>query len=274
MTATSRSTVMLANAAAFITPQTFQRRAVSQFVTPRVRSQTERGREILDTLRAETFQGPVGRQRAYVGGDGPAVLFQHGWEADSADLATHADALLQSGFKVVLIDGPAHGQSEGRKAMMPEFAAGLAAAADTYGQPFAVVAHSMGTPSAVIAMSRHGLSPDRFVSLGAPRSLPENVRFHGRSAGLSHRAVRLMLEGLERRFGEPIDHFDVARDAPSMTARALFVHGTGDQIARAASSTEIARVWPGAELELYEGLGHRGVLRDARVIERVRTFLS
>lgn len=266
--------IAMANTAALLAPRSFQRRAASAFVTPRAKRQTERGREFLETLSRETFQGPLGTQRVYTGGTGPAVFFQHGWEADSADLATHAEQIRSTGHTVVLIDGPSHGESEGRKATLKDFAAGIGAAADAFGQPYAMVAHSMGAPASVIAMARHGFSPDRFVSLGAPRSLPENVEFQGRSMGLSKRAVRLMLAAIERKLGEPIGHFDVCRDAPDLTARALFIHGTGDQIVRVDAARTMAQVWDGSELDIRDGLGHRGVLRDRDVVERVAAFLT
>ena len=273
MTQMPKPAILMANAAAWIAPQSFTRMAVSAFVTPRARRQSERGRDFLETLARETFPGPNGAQRAYAGGDGPTLFFMHGWEADSADLATHAEALMQAGYRVVLIDGPAHGESEGRKTSMLDFAAGLGAAAQAFGAPHGVVAHSMGCPSTVIATARGLIAPQVFVALASPRSLPENVEFQGRSMGLTRRAVRLMLDGIEKRLGEPIEHFDIARDAPAMRARALFVHGTGDQIVRAQSSHDIAQVWPGAEVEFYDGLGHRGVLRDARVTGRILSFL-
>lgn len=269
-----RTAILMANAVAFIAPKSFQRRAASAFVTPRAKRQSERGRDFLETLSREEFEGPHGRQRAYAGGTGRTVFFQHGWEADSADLASHARRLHGEGFRVVLIDGPSHGESEGRKATLKDFAAGIGAAKDAFGQPYAMVAHSMGGPASVIAMARHGFAPDRFVSLGAPRSLPENVEFQGRSMGLSKRAVRLMLAAIERKLGEPIGHFDVCRDAPSLSARALFIHGTGDQIVPADAARKMAVVWQGSELDLREGLGHRGVLRDQTVIERVADFLA
>ena len=99
-----RAAIVIANTAAFLAPESFKARAGSAFVTPRAKKQTERGREFLETLREDTFEGPLGKQRVYAGGDGPLLMFQHGWEADSADLATHAEALTGRGYRVALID--------------------------------------------------------------------------------------------------------------------------------------------------------------------------
>ncbi|MBL4544599.1 MAG: hypothetical protein JKP95_01490 [Oceanicaulis sp.] len=103
---------------------------------------------------------------------------------------------MEAGYSVAMIDGPAHGQSEGRKAHILLFAEGLGAAAAQLGQPFAMVAHSMGLPASVLAKARHGLAPQRVIGLGAPDALPRNVEFQSQAMGLSKRAVRLMLESV------------------------------------------------------------------------------
>lgn len=263
-----------ANLAARFTPGAFKRAAGSRLITPTVRKQSDTGRDWLESLTPINFPAPCGTQRAWTGGDGPLVMFQHGWEADSADLSTVGRAILEAGFSVALIDGPAHGASTGERAHMITFGDGLAAARQRFGDPFAVVAHSMGFPATVIAMTRHGLSPQRVVSLGAPEAFKRNVFFQMRRAGLSDRAVELMLDAASYRFGEDSRALSVAADAPAMTIPALFCHGVNDTIAPPEASERMAAAWPAAQLDMYDGLGHRGVLRDERVVARVVRFLG
>lgn len=267
--------IAAANWTAAILPRTFRESAGRRFVTPQARKQTDTGRDWLEALERFDFAGPKGRQRAWLGGpeDGRLVFLQHGWEADSADLTTMGQALCAAGLRVALVDGPAHGASEGRTAGLPWFAKGLGALADQLAQPFAVVGHSMGFPATVRAIARHGLNPQRVVSLGAPDALPRNVRHQAKVMGMSDRAVELMLEAVSERFGAPADEFDILRDGPAMTASALILHGRKDQIAPPEGAERIAESWPGAELALYDELGHRGVLRDERVVARVVGFL-
>ncbi|XBQ15938.1 MAG: alpha/beta fold hydrolase [Oceanicaulis sp.] len=266
--------MLAANLAARFAPERFKRVAGARFVTPRVRKQSDTGRDWLETLTPVDFPAPCGMQRAWTGGDGPLVVFQHGWEADSADLSTIGRAVLGAGFAVALIDGPAHGASTGERAHMLAFAEGLAAAQAALGRPFAVVAHSMGLPATVIAMTRHGLSPQRVVSLGAPDALEANVKFQGRAMGLSDRAIGLMLDAVSHRFAEDARKLSVVADAPSLTVPALICHGRGDTIAPPEAAERMAAAWPGAELALFDDLGHRGVLRDEAVVARVLRFLK
>jgi pimeloyl-ACP methyl ester carboxylesterase len=268
--------IAAANWTAAVLPRTFKESAGRRFVTPQARKQTDTGRDWLETQAPFDFTGPKGRQRAWLGGpkDGRLVFLQHGWEADSADLTTIGQALASAGLRVALVDGPAHGASEGRTAGLPWFAEGLGALGEALAQPFAVVGHSMGFPATVRAMTHHGLAPQRVVSLGAPDALPRNVRYQAEAMGMSDRAVDLMLEAVSERFGEPAEHFDILRDAPAMTASALIIHGRNDQIAPPKGAERIAAAWPSAELALYDDLGHRGVLRDERVVARVAGFIA
>lgn len=265
---------LAANSTAALFPRTFKASVARQFTRPRVKQQTDKGRDWLDSLDKQTFTGPQGEQRVYRGGDGPLVFFQHGWEADSADLSTLGQAVMEAGFSVAMIDGPAHGQSEGHKAHILLFAEGLGAAAAQLGQPQAILAHSMGLPASVLAMARHGLTPSRVIGLGAPDALPRNVEFQSQAMGLSQRAVRLMLESISEQFGEPATNLDITLDAPNFDAPALILHGAKDQIAPPEAAERIAAAWPGAQWEVFDGIGHRGVLRDDRVVERVLAFLS
>lgn len=266
--------IVMANMLARFAPARFRAITGRRFVRPRVRQQTDTGRAFLETLQAGWIEGPLGRQRIYSGGQGPSVFFQHGWEADAADLSSHAEQVMAAGYRVVLIDGPAHGASEGRMATLPLFAGGLGAAAATLGQPFAVIAHSMGAASSVVAMSEGLLAPRAFVALASPASLADNIAFQAGAMGLSRHAIAQMQKGVEAVLQTPISRFDIARDAPAMTADALFLYGDNDMIVPQSAGETAARHWPGARLEILPGIGHRGILRDPDVLSRVSAFLD
>ncbi|MBV5259417.1 alpha/beta hydrolase [Synechococcus moorigangaii CMS01] len=269
-----KTAILMANLMAAIAPARFRAIAAKRFVRPRVRQQTDTGRDFLATLDAGWIEGPLGRQRIYSGGQGPAIFFLHGWEADAADLSSHAQHLMENGYRVVLIDGPAHGASDGHKATLPLFAEGLGAAAATFGQPFAIVAHSMGAASSVVAMSEGLVKPAAFVALASPCSLAGNIAFQAGAMGLSKRAIALMQGGVEHVLKTPIARFDIAQDAPSMTAKALFIYGDNDTIVPVSAGESAAKDWPGARLVIKPGLGHRGVLRDPGVLAEVADFLD
>ena len=50
--------------------------------------------------------------RGHVWGDGPVVYLVHGWGGRGSQLASFVEPLLVAGFRVVMFDAPAHGDSD------------------------------------------------------------------------------------------------------------------------------------------------------------------
>ena len=62
--------------------------------------------------------------------------------------------------------------------------------------------------------------------------------------------------------------------APALTQPLLVVHDRGDAEIPWQHGTALARAWPGAELLMTEGLGHRRVLRDPDVVAASVAFVA
>jgi hypothetical protein len=54
----------------------------------------------------------------------------------------------------------------------------------------------------------------------------------------------------------------------------LVLSDRADKEADHQDGARIARAWPGAELVLSDGLGHRRILRDEETIKRIVEFVS
>jgi len=85
-------------------------------------------------------------------GQGPAVLLMHGWEGRPTQFASLITALVEAGYSVIALDGPAHGRSPGREAHVLLFARAMLEAAAELPPLHAVVGHSMGGASAMLAV--------------------------------------------------------------------------------------------------------------------------
>ncbi|WP_133272347.1 alpha/beta hydrolase [Hymenobacter radiodurans] len=72
------------------------------------------------------------------------VLLVHGWEHRASFWGHMADGLAKAGFRIVAVDGPAHGLSDGKRATLVSFAGAVQAVADAIGPVHATVAHSFG----------------------------------------------------------------------------------------------------------------------------------
>jgi pimeloyl-ACP methyl ester carboxylesterase len=205
--------------------------------------------------------------------DGPVVVLAHGWGSRAGRFSTLAQALVASGFRVVLFDAPAHGASMGRLASLPQFSRALRVVGDAMGPVHGLVGHSLGGAAVSLAM-RNGLQARRAVLLAPPVDVVLFSRAFAKHLRIPPRAHNAMRQSLESRLQFRWEELHVPTLARRMTAPALIVHDRDDPDVPYAHGEEIAAAWPGAELLTTSGLGHRAVLRDPEVIQRTVAFLS
>lgn len=242
---------------------------VDFFLTPRLPAPAP---EFLPNPTALSVDTPAGRVALRRTGQGPRVLLLHGWEGQASDLAAFAPPLLEAGFEVIAMDLPAHGASAGRQTSIPESARALHAVGEVLGPLHAVIAHSVG--SAVLGEALHrGLQVARNVMIGAPAHYAAYARQVAAFAGLNADGTAQMLALLRERLGIDLHEVSLPARAPNFTQPALFIHSADDRIVAIADSEASAAAWPGARHLRVEGLGHRRILGDARVVAAAVEFV-
>ena len=210
----------------------------------------------------------------------PTAYLVHGWGGWWQQLGAFVPPLLEAGFQVVAFDGPSHGDSGpgrfgSRSTSLVELAGSLSAVVEAHGSAEVVVTHSVGG-AATLHAHELGLQPGRLVLVAPPVAMAPILRWFAGGLGLGEDALRHLLSRAEDRVGWPLDHFD----AVAMTRRRsghpplLLVHDRDDVETPARGSRALAEAWPGAELLLTEGLGHRRVLWDPEVVERTVAFAT
>jgi pimeloyl-ACP methyl ester carboxylesterase len=205
-------------------------------------------------------------------GTGPVVVMAHGWGGRAGRFSALAGALMQSGFRAVLFDAPAHGASMGRQASLPEFSRALQAVGDRVGPIHGLVGHSLGGAAVSLAM-RNGLRAERVVLLAPPADVVLFSDAFAEHLRIPLRVRDAMRQNLENRLRFRFEELHVPTLAQTMTAPALIIHDRGDPDVPYAHGEEIAFAWPGAELFTTTGLGHRAILRDPEVVRRTVDFL-
>jgi len=213
-----------------------------------------------------------GRVAAWRVGPGPAVLMVHGWDDDNSLWGPAIDACAAAGRAAVVLDLPGHGFSEAPDPHYRVAAAAVAAVARELGPVDALMTHSYGGAVSVAAMAA-GLAVDRAVLIAAtvPRRMPG---FDPAAMPADARAVHDRAAAIyEARTGRPMAVYDVEAAVPRLTARALFVHSADDEYP-AENARRLAALWPGADFEQVDGLGHRRVARDPAVLDRALRFLG
>ena len=206
------------------------------------------------------------------GDHGPRILALHGWEGRAAQFRGLGERLASRGYQLIALDAPAHGRSPGSEADPVVFADALHEVAAELGPLHAVVGHSMGGASALYALSR-GLDSERSVAIAAPAGLAGVLARMSRALGLSEEARRRFFAKMESRTGLAPEALDIDQLAAGLDRPLLVVHDHDDAVIPFADAVRIARATR-AELHETRGLGHRDVLRDAQVLDRIVGFLE
>jgi pimeloyl-ACP methyl ester carboxylesterase len=205
-------------------------------------------------------------------GRGPTVVLVHGWGSRASRLGLLAAALAESGFRVVAYDAPAHGESTGRFASLPEFARALGDVAEAVGPIHGLVGHSLGGAAVAMAM-RHGVVARRVVLVAPPADVRIFSDLFARSLAIPPAVQQTMHRNLERRLRIVWDDLHIPTVVRELPAAALIIHDRDDTDVPFAHGEEIVGAWAGSILESTRGLGHRALLRDPAVIDRAVEFL-
>ena len=252
-----------------LSPALAGRLAAKLFARPRRHPRPARETELI--ARGTRVALPDGLH-ATAWGAGPTVLLVHGWEGRGAQLGAFVDPLVAAGYRVIALDGPAHGDSPGVTTTGPEFADALVATRAVVGALAAIVGHSFGGFTSLLAVSR-GLPTARIVTIGTPASVPEVLRDFLRLVRLPERALPSMVAALEARVGAPMASFEVEAFAPTVHVPVLVVHDTDDREVPYADGLRLAKVF-GARLLTTKGLGHRRILFAPEVVAEVVEFIE
>ncbi|RWO39892.1 MAG: alpha/beta fold hydrolase [Mesorhizobium sp.] len=207
------------------------------------------------------------------------VLVIHGWRSRTEYMRTLIEAYRDAGYKVVSLDLPGHGQSQGRRLTLVSAVEAARLASEWFGPFVAVVGHSFGgavAANAVVGSVKDvpPLAAERLVLIAAPSSLPEIFNDFSRMLSVGPRSQAAMADRVERIAGRPLHEFTGDRQLAGTPVPTLVIHAPDDR----EVSADHARLYAGAgdHVRLYwaDGLGHRRILADKGVVERAVGFVA
>lgn len=210
---------------------------------------------------------------AWTRGSGPVALLVHGWGGRASQMSAFVEPLVRAGFRVVAFDAPGHGDSPGRTASLPAFAAAIRRVAEAVGPVRVLVGHSLGGAAGALTIA-DGLPVDRAVLVGAPSDALVWFDRMVELLGLSPRLARETRERIETRVGDSLARLNAAFLGPRLRLPLLLVHDRADREVPFADAFAYADVAPDATLVATDGLGHQRILRDRDVVARAVAFLG
>ncbi len=187
--------------------------------------------------------------------------------------------LVESGHRVVMFDAPApgdsdHGPAGPRRTNGVELARALDAVSTCFGPAEAVVAHSMGTISTYLAMRHGSVGAERLVFIAPMVESASLFDQFQQALGFGPRVRSAFDEVVAEFVGVGVREFDARVQARHVEALpTLVITDRGDRQTAHADVVDFAESI-GAPLVTTEGLGHRKILHDPAVVERVVDFVS
>lgn len=259
-------------------PGSMARLAYRLFSTPRGRARHRSSDPWLE--KARLFEFLYGKQvlKGYEWGSGEKVaLLVHGWESRGTALRSFVPALLEEGYRVVAFDGPAHGDSAGKRTNIVHFGGAVRAILNHLGQVHSIICHSFGGASTVFALSNlpNGHQVENLVLIGVPSKMERVLNDALDTMGAPKAVRRKFVQFVERKVKFPIHHADTAKgDLNGKVGRILVVHDEEDHLVPFEEGQAIFEAQEGACMLVTKKLGHFKLMKNPDLIQYVARFLE
>lgn len=259
-----------------ISPFLASRFAAKLFLTPFRYKLPEREREMDENSKQTSLTVPTINREVviYEYGNSPRkILLAHGWSGRGTQMSVMAKALLEEGYSVVSFDAPAHGKAPGKWSMMPFFIETIHFLDKNYGPFDAAIGHSLGGMSLLKAV-KDGLDLEKLIIIGTANSVTRITREFAHNMKMNEQVAKKMKTYFDKKFGEDMDNYSGAVSAKGVSIPTLVIHDEHDVDVHISSAHEIMKNLEKGQLFVTEDLGHRRILGDQKVINKIIDFLS
>jgi pimeloyl-ACP methyl ester carboxylesterase len=207
-------------------------------------------------------------------GEGPTILFIHGWGGRGTQITSFIDSLVSAGYRIISFDAPAHGDTPGKQTNILEFADVVLEMEKKFGPFYGAITHSFGGMILAYVMNL-GVKFERTVTLCPPANNNTLIANFSRALNIPDAPITVMLNRLENTFGKDIyEKISTINNVKTLTNRALIIHDENDEDIPWQSGQSVADAWQGSKFIRTRGLGHRRILRDPDVIRISVDFIT
>ena len=201
------------------------------------------------------------------------VLLVHGWSGRGTQLVRIADELLKNGFATISFDAPAHGKSKGNFSIMTEFIASILELEKQYGPFEYVIGHSLGGMSVLNAIKQN-LQVKKAVVIGSGDIIQDVIDDFIAKLEIHPKFGLLLKDHFEKKFGGKMDDYSAFKAAEQIDIPVLVIHDTEDVDVPVKAAYHIQKYLKHSELIITEGYGHRKILGNEAVVQKIISFLN
>ena len=201
------------------------------------------------------------------------VLLVHGWSGRGTQLFKIADELIKNGYWVFSFDAPSHGKSEGTTTLMPEFIASIHEMQQQFGPFECIIGHSMGGMTSLKAIAE-GLIVKKAVVISSGDKIQDILDEFLKTFQFSEKIGKLMKKHYEKQLKQSMNSLSSYISAQQVSIPVLIIHDKNDDEIPLFCAMNIHMNLKGSELFVTEKLGHRKILGDQKVIEKIINFIQ
>ncbi|QCX39840.1 alpha/beta hydrolase [Aureibaculum algae] len=201
------------------------------------------------------------------------VLLVHGWAGRGTQLYEIADKLLENGMMVISFDLPAHGLSSGKTTNMLEAIATIEYLNEKFGPFEAAIGHSFGGISLSAALAKKTFI-NKLIIIGVESSNNKFLDLFVKKLKLKPKISELMKAQIRSKFKVDLESLAANTSSKKVTIPTLVVHDIEDYDADVSSAYKIRQNLSNGELLITNGLGHRRILREPKIIGKIIKFIK
>lgn len=219
----------------------------------------------LHKKEAQLFEWGVGDKR---------VIMMHGWSGRASQFFRLTEKLVDEGYHVFSVEGPAHGDSPFHKTDMLEFIQALEWTIRHHGPFDTAIGHSLG---GMALFNVHGRGSGVFkhiITIGTPANVRAVINQFCEAVNASSKVAAGLVHNIEKNYGLTVDEVSTDTLAAIWNPGGLIFNDKQDKDVSISFAYELAKVWSKAELVVSDGLGHRRILSDPKVHRRILQLLN
>lgn len=210
----------------------------------------------------------------YKYGEAPKkILLVHGWAGRGTQLYKIAETFVEKGYMAISFDATAHGDSDGKTSAMTEFIPAILAINKQYGPFEFAIGHSLGGMALLNAV-KQGFSVKRIALLGSGDSISDICHLFVKKLELKPKVAHLLKVNMDNLLGYDVEILSANVAAKSVKIPTLVIHDTNDDEVPVSCAHAIRQSLEKGEVLITDGLGHRRILTDSKVIENILVFFS
>lgn len=203
------------------------------------------------------------------------ALIVHGFESRAYNFEKYVQPLIDLGYDVYAMDAKAHGGSEGKTIVLPEYIEMIHSLEKEFGRFDVYMGHSFGGLALSLFIERYPNPKAKLVLIAPATETSTAIDMFCQFLKLHSKVKSKIHQLIEDRAGVPVGYYSIRRAMPQIDCKVLWIHDLHDDITPFSDAKPVfeAKQQNVTFLTTLE-LGHRKIYRDSEVMHQIFGFLN